>query len=68
MNLRIRKYRKGWVVEIQKTKGFIFKTKYWIHFISVAGIESMPWYFHSEESAMREMLNKIKWDTIRNSK
>lgn len=67
MNLRIKKYPRGWVVEIQKEKGFLFKTKYWTHFISVAGIESMPWYFQSREFAEKEMLFKIRWQTLDNS-
>lgn len=67
MKLRIQKYKRGWIVEVQKEKGFLFKTKYWTHFISVAGIDSMPWYFKTREYAEMEMLNKIKWDTINNS-
>lgn len=59
MTLRIRKYPKGWVVEKQCRKWY-GKT-YWTHFTSVAGIESMPWYYSSKENAERDTLDIIKW-------
>ena len=65
MNLRIKRYPDGWVVEIQKG-ALIFK--YWTHFISAVGLSETPWYFGSEEWALKEMLQKIKWQTIKNSR
>ncbi len=64
---RIKKYPRGWVVEIQKEKGFLFKKKYWTHFISVSGIESRPWYFSNRKTAADELLQKIKYETFNNS-
>jgi hypothetical protein len=66
MNYRIKKYEKGFVVEVQKTTWY--GKKYWTHFISVAGISSKPWFHSSYEYAEINLLNKIKWQTIRNSK
>lgn len=68
VNFRIKKYQNGWAVEIEKERNFIlFKRRSWVHFISVAGIESMPWYFKSKETAMQELLSAIRWDTLVNS-
>jgi hypothetical protein len=58
--LRIKKYPKGWVVEIQKKKWW--GKKYWIHIESVSGIESQPWYFSSMEIAVEEASKHFKWD------
>lgn len=66
MKFRIKHYSKGWVVEIQKTKWY--GKKYWIHFISVAGIASMPWYHSTPEFAMDSLIYEIKRQTINNSK
>ena len=65
---RIRKYPRGFVVEIQREKGWLFKKKYWTHYISVAGIESMPWYFKQRDSALAELLLKVKYETLENSR
>ncbi len=68
MIYRIKKYKRGYVVEIQKSKNyFFFKKQYWTHYISVAGIEEMPWYHISKEHAMSSLLDKIKWNTLANS-
>lgn len=65
---RIVKKERGFVVEVMKTKSNLFRTKtFWTHFISVAGIESEPWYFKKTESAMEALLFRIKCDTIGNS-
>jgi hypothetical protein len=66
MNYRIKKYEKGFVVEVQKTNWY--GRKYWTHFISVAGISSEPWFHSSYEYAEMNLLNEIKWQTIRNSR
>lgn len=64
MNFRIKQHPKGFVVEVQK-KCLWFK--YWTHFISVSGIDSLPWYHSTYEHAERNLLNEIKWQTIKNS-
>ena len=66
MKFRIKKYPKGWVVEVQKTKWY--GKKYWTHFISVAGIASMPWYHLTPEFAMNSLLYEIKIRTIAESR
>jgi len=68
MNFRIKKHTGGFVVEIQKPKRFLFITKtYWTHFISVAGIDNLPWYYSTKNFAMEGLLFKIKCETIENS-
>lgn len=66
MNYRIIKKPLGYVVEVEKTKWH--GKKYWTHFISVAGIENQPWHHETYEFAEMNLLDKIKWDTIDNSK
>jgi hypothetical protein len=61
--IRMHKYPKGWVVEIQKKKWY--GKKYWIPLISVAGIESEPWYFQNYDSALKEAVNLFKWDLMK---
>lgn len=62
---RIRKCDKGFIVEVQKTKWY--GKKYWTHFISVAGLPHLPFYFSTYGGAMSEMLKDIKWQTIVNN-
>ncbi len=63
MQFRIKKYPKGFVVEVQKSKwGF----KRWTPFILVRGIDE-PWYHSSYKYAESSLLGKIKRDTIKNS-
>lgn len=66
-NFRIIRYPRGYVVEIQKEKGWLVKRKYWTHYISVSGIASEPWYFSSEDAAMDSLLRKIKWNALENN-
>lgn len=63
---RIKKHEKGFIVEIQKTKWY--GKKYWTHFISVAGLPHLPFYFSTYDGAMSEMLKDIKWQTIVNNR
>ena len=63
---RIKEYQRGFVVEVQKTTWF--GIKYWTHFICVSGISTKPWFHSSYEYAEMNLLNKIKWDTISNSR
>ena len=65
MNYRIKEYEKGFVVEVELKKWY--GKKYWTHFISVAGINHLPWYHSTYEYAEMNLLNKIKWDTFKNS-
>ena len=63
---RIKKYDKGFVVEVQKSKWY--GKKYWTHFISIAGLANLPFYFSTYDGAMSETLKDIKWQTIINSR
>ena len=65
MEFQVTKYKRGYVVEVRKYKWTLFGIKkYWTHYISVSGIESMPWYFKTREVAISELLLKIKFDII----
>lgn len=66
MKYRIKKYEKGYVAEVQKTNWC--GRRYWTHFISVAGVNSEPWFHSSYQYAEMNLLNEIKWQTIRNSR
>ena len=63
---RIKKYKKGYVVEVYKSKWYFYK--YWTHFISVSGITEEPWYFSTYDHAERGLINEIKWNTAKNSR
>lgn len=60
INVRVKQYPQGWVVEIQKSKWY--GKKYWIHIISVSGIEKESWYYHSMEMAIEQAAKYLKWD------
>lgn len=62
---RIKKYAKGYVVEVQKKRWY--GKKYWTHYISVRGISHVPWYYQSYEAAETALLKSVKWTTISNS-
>jgi hypothetical protein len=62
-NIRMHKYPKGWVVEIQKTTWY--GRRYWTHLVSVAGIESEPWYFSSYDFALTEATKYFRWDLMK---
>lgn len=64
-NLRIRKYARGWVVEIKKPKWTLFGIRWkWTHYLSVAGISDEPWYYKTREIAESEALLNIKWNML----
>jgi hypothetical protein len=62
---RIKKYPRGWVVEVKKRKWW--GKSYWVHFISVAGIDSMPWHHTTFDYAMMSLIDKVKQETLENS-
>lgn len=62
INVRVKRYPKGWAVEIQKTKWY--GKKYWVHIISVSGITDEPWYYQSMEMAIEQAAKYLKWDLI----
>lgn len=61
---RIKKYPKGFVVEIEKRKWW--GKKYWTHFISVAGINIMPWYYKTFDAAIQGLQDEVKYQAYRN--
>ena len=61
--IRIHKYPKGWVVETQKKTWY--GKKYWLHIISVAGIEDEPYYFQSYQFALDEAIKYFRWDLMK---
>ena len=54
---RIKKYPRGYVVEIKNKKWW--GKEYWVHIISVAGMEDEPWRFKSYGDAYLETLRLI---------
>jgi len=49
LNVRVKKYPNGWVVEIEITKKTFFGTKkYWTHLISTSGMSDIPRYYSSK--------------------
>lgn len=67
INVRVKQYSKGWVVEIEKEINYIlYKKRYWTHLISVAGISSKPWYFKSRINAINEAKRMFELELIKN--
>ena len=66
-NFRIVKTKKGYRVDIQKTKWRVLGLKkYWTHFISYSGLPDQPFYYSTFEMAMSEMLKEIRWKVLEN--
>ncbi|WP_303409874.1 hypothetical protein [Pontibacter sp. BT731] len=65
---RIRHYPRGFVAEVQKEKGWLFKKRYWTHYVSVSGIPSEPWHFSSHDNALNGLLHQLRRETIENSR
>lgn len=62
---RIVKTKKGYRVDIQKSKWGIFGIKkYWTHFISYSGLESIPFHYPTFDIAMEGMLKEIRWQIL----
>ncbi len=66
MSFRIKKYERGFVVEVEK-RGF-YGRRYWTHFISVSGISTEPWFHSSYEYAETNLLDEIRCQTVINSR
>ena len=66
-NFRIVKTKKGYRVDIQKSKWWLFGLKKnWTHFISYSGLADQPFYYSTFEMAMSEMLKEIRWEVLAN--
>lgn len=62
---RIKKYSKGYLVEIEKSKWALFGIKkYWVHYVSYGGLSEHPFYYDTFETALKEMLKKIKYEIL----
>lgn len=66
LNIRVKEYPKGWVIETQKQKWW--GKKYWIHIISVSGMEDEPWYYSTKEIAIECAVKYFEWDLLINSR
>lgn len=55
--LRIKKYPRGYVVEVKKKKWW--GKEYWVHIISVSGMEDEPWGFSRYDIAYLEAVKLI---------
>ena len=62
---RIKKYKKGWVVE-QKHKTWYGKV-YWKHCVSVSGMDSQPWYHSTFDYALKSLYDLVRAQTYENS-
>lgn len=60
--VRVKKYVKGFAVEIQKSTWY--GRKYWVHIESVSGIESEPWYYKSDRSAIENTTMHFKLELM----
>lgn len=58
MKLRIQQYGDVYVSEIQRRKWY--GKLYWTHFITVSGIDSMPWFFTTYEAALESTMTQIR--------
>jgi hypothetical protein len=68
MKFRIRECNSGYIVEVQKFRNYIiFKSYYWECYINVNGMNKSPWYHATEEGAMINLLDNVKYNTIANS-
>ena len=65
-NIRVKKYPKGYAVEIQLKKWW--GRKYWTHIVSVSGMSDVPWYYSTQEIAISEATKYFNWDLIINTK
>lgn len=61
MKFRIKKYKKGWIVEYRKPIWFGLKHK-WIHVTSYTGLPDNPFYYPTPERARKGALDQIKDD------
>lgn len=62
LNIRVKKYPKGYAIEVEKEYKSFFRTKkYWVHIISASGMRDVPWYYKSKEIAIEETLKYVKW-------
>ena len=70
MKFRIKKYERGYVVEVQQVKRvyILFKKYYWTHYISAAGLETIAWYHSEYKYAMMNLLDKVENETNKNSR
>lgn len=69
LEVRVKKYPKGWVVETKKPYWNIFGIKYkWIHIISVSGMKDEPWYYKDRDMAVKQAAKYLEWDLLINSK
>ena len=65
LKIRVKKYPKGFVVEIEQTKKTFFgKKKYWTHLISTSGMSDKPWHYSTKEIAISEAKKFFEWDLL----
>jgi len=68
-NFRIKESNGTFVVQVQKQTNFLlFRRKYWTHYISVSGIDSLPWHHSTFDFAMMNLIKKVEEETIINSR
>lgn len=58
MKLRLKKYPKGFIVEIKKRHWLGFS--YWTHYTHAAGLKTIPWYSKTPELAIMSAVDEFK--------
>ena len=58
LQLRVKEYENGWVVEIRKRKWY--GRYYWVHLISASGLPDTPWEYSSSEVAVDDAARMIR--------
>lgn len=62
VSFRIKKYKKGWIVEreVYKWHWFFGIQKKWLHVTSYSGLPDNPFYYRTPEGAREGALSQIK--------
>lgn len=67
LKIRIKKYEKGFVVEKMILKSGFFSNSFeWISLINYRGTND-PFFFHSYDSALNNLIIELKQDILSNS-
>jgi len=68
LEVRVKKYPKGYVVETKKAYWTVFGISYkWVHILSVAGMSDKPWYYLNKDIAVKEAVKYLERDLLINS-
>ena len=63
--IRVKKYPKGYSVEIQKQTWY--GRKYWVHVFCYMGMPNIPFYFATADRAISNFTREARWKIISES-